>query len=83
MTYVADDHPEAHAEYLQAVAFYDGKRVGLGDELIDRFEDAIREILSDPESWPQVPDWNGKPTPNLSHNHQEATISANSRRRPV
>ncbi|BAK35331.1 hypothetical protein MLP_23170 [Microlunatus phosphovorus NM-1] len=51
--------------------------------MIDRFEDAIREILSDPESWPQVPDWNGKPTPNLSHNHQEATISANSRRRPV
>jgi len=25
VTYVADDHPEAHAEYLQAVAFYDGK----------------------------------------------------------
>lgn len=61
MTFVPDDHPEARAEYLDAVAYYDEQRAGLGDELIDRFEDAIQDILGDPASWPQVPDWHEEP----------------------
>lgn len=61
MTFVPDDHPEARAEYLDAVAYYDKLRVGLGDELIDRLEEAIRDILGDPASWPQVPEWNEEP----------------------
>ena len=61
MTFTPDDHPEARAEYLDAVAYYDEQHAGLGDELIERFEGAIQEILADPASWPRVPDWNEEP----------------------
>lgn len=67
MTFVADDHPEARTEYLNAVAYYDEQRSGLGDELIERFEVAIREILIDPTSWPRVQDWEDEP---VLHGHR-------------
>lgn len=67
MTFVLDDHPDARAEYLDAVAYYDEQRAGLGDELIERFEDALRDILSDPASWPRVQDWNDEP---VLHGHR-------------
>jgi Txe/YoeB family toxin of Txe-Axe toxin-antitoxin module len=61
VTSAPGDHPEARAEYLEAVAYYDDLRSGLGEELIDRFENAIQEILGDPNSWPLVPEWDEEP----------------------
>jgi hypothetical protein len=61
VTSAPGDHPEARAEYLEAVAYYDDLRAGLGEELIDRFENAIQEILGDPNSWPLVPEWDEEP----------------------
>jgi hypothetical protein len=71
VTFAADDHPEARAEYLYAVAYYDEQHAGLGDELIERFESAIRDILDDPASWPPVPDWDGEP---VLHSHRVNTF---------
>jgi toxin ParE1/3/4 len=61
VTFVADDHPDARAEYLGAVAYYDRLRAGLGDQLIDRLEEAIEDILSSPRTWPRMPNWDGEP----------------------
>lgn len=61
MTFVPDDHPEARNEYLDAIAYYDQQRIGLGGELLDRFEHAVQEILENPESWPKLPDWDSEP----------------------
>ncbi|MFZ1285966.1 MAG: type II toxin-antitoxin system RelE/ParE family toxin [Candidatus Phosphoribacter sp.] len=61
MTLPVEEHPEARAEYLHAVSYYEGLRAGLGAELIDRFEDAIEDIRDDPQTWPVYPDWQGEP----------------------
>lgn len=53
VTFVPEDHPDARKEYLDAIAYNDRQRVGLGDELMSRFEDAIQEIVADPEVWSQ------------------------------
>lgn len=61
MSFTAQDHPEARAEYLDAVDYYDAQRPGLGDELIRRFEEAIEAVIQDPDAWPRVPEWDGSP----------------------
>jgi hypothetical protein len=61
VTFTPDDHPEAREEYLDAVAYYDQQRAGLGDELIDRFEDAMDAILDSPNRWATMPGWDGEP----------------------
>lgn len=61
MTFQIDDHPAARAEYLDAVEYYDLQHPGLGDELIARFEHALREIADDPLAWPRTPGWEGEP----------------------
>lgn len=61
MTFVPDDHPEARDEYVDAVDYYDERRAGLGSELIDRFEDAIQDVITDPTAWPRVQNWDGEP----------------------
>jgi hypothetical protein len=54
VTHRVDELPAARAEYLDAVAFYENLRAGLGRELIDRFEEAVRAIRDDPTAWPRV-----------------------------
>lgn len=61
MTFTAEDHPEASEEYLDAVGYYERQRAGLGSELVERFELAVKEILEAPETWPTVPDWDSQP----------------------
>lgn len=48
------EHPEARAELLGAAEYLDERRAGLGNELIDRVETAIEDILAMPEAWPLV-----------------------------
>ncbi len=43
-----DFHPEAREEYIEAAAWYEKQRTGLGDEFIAAVESAIALILCDP-----------------------------------
>lgn len=43
--------PEAEAEYLEAVRFYEGQRAGLGNALINEFERVIGLAVDKPETW--------------------------------
>lgn len=40
----------AEAELSEAVAYYDLQRDGLGSELIDAFDEAMRRVLDFPEA---------------------------------
>jgi hypothetical protein len=59
------DHPEAREDYLNAVRHYrridDREGTSLSDDIINRFEVAVAEILADPEGWPRLPYWDAAP----------------------
>lgn len=61
MTFGVTDHPDARAEYVAAVAYYDEQRAGLGDELIERFEEAVHDIVDDPYAWRRLSAWDDEP----------------------
>lgn len=61
MTFVATDHPDTRAEYVAAVAYYDEQRVGLGHELIERFEESVQDVVDDPYAWRRLPGWDDEP----------------------
>lgn len=46
--------PEAEAEYLEAVRFYEGQRSGLGARLISEFERTMALVLERPLAWKVV-----------------------------
>ena len=46
--------PEAEAEYLRAVAFYEGKRPGLGLALVEEFERIVALAAERPAAWKLV-----------------------------
>ncbi len=43
--------PEAEAEYLEAVQFFEAQRAGLGAALITEFERIIKLVEGNPNSW--------------------------------
>ncbi len=43
--------PEAEAEYLEAVRFYEEQRAGLGNAIICEFERVIELVIEKPETW--------------------------------
>jgi len=45
-------HPAAEAEYLEAVAYYELKRPGLGASFLAEFENAIDAVLAAPHRNP-------------------------------
>jgi mRNA-degrading endonuclease RelE of RelBE toxin-antitoxin system len=47
-------HPEARAELLEAVQFYEQRVAGLGAEFLAEFEGAIQTIQSAPERWMMI-----------------------------
>jgi toxin ParE1/3/4 len=47
-------HPEAEAEYLKAVAFFEERRAGLGKSLISEFERYIKLAEERPKAWKQI-----------------------------
>lgn len=55
------EHPEATEEQLDAVRYYHGERAGLGDDLVERFRVAVRDIVDSPDAWPPVPGWDEDP----------------------
>jgi hypothetical protein len=51
---------EAEQDLLEAMEWYEARRAGLGDELSDAYEDALRSIVRSPTSFapcevPRVP----------------------------
>jgi toxin ParE1/3/4 len=44
-------HPEARLEYLDAAAYYESSRAGLGAEFSREIESAIERILEAPDRW--------------------------------
>ena len=49
-------HPDAEAELLEAVEFYERRVPGLGDRLLREFDAAIAAIQDSPERWSVVVD---------------------------
>lgn len=50
------EHPAARAEYLDAVAWYDGQEVGLGDRLADDFDGGVDFVRAWPDAAPPYRD---------------------------
>ena len=44
-------HPEARAEYVGAVAYYEERRAGLGTLFANEVEAALRRIQESPATW--------------------------------
>ncbi|MGI8521886.1 MAG: type II toxin-antitoxin system RelE/ParE family toxin [Nocardioidaceae bacterium] len=61
MTFAFDFHPEARAEFVADVDWYDEREDGVGA----RFEVAVREAIDaavdSPESWAVWPGWDREP----------------------
>jgi toxin ParE1/3/4 len=47
-------HPDAEAEYLEAVAFYEIRRAGLGATFIAEFEHVLARVYDAPGRYPIV-----------------------------
>ena len=47
-------HPDAEAELLDAVAFYEERVRGLGDQFLHESKLAVSELAGSPERWPIV-----------------------------
>jgi hypothetical protein len=48
--------PEAEAEYLDAIRFYEDRQIGLGAVFIAEFESSLRLALDRPQAWRLVHD---------------------------
>jgi hypothetical protein len=61
MTLGFDFHPEARAELVADIDWYDAREYGVGE----RFEVAVREavdaVVESPESWANWPGWDREP----------------------
>jgi plasmid stabilization system protein ParE len=47
-------HPDARREYLEAAAFYESRREGLGAAFTLEVEATIQRLLEAPERWPRL-----------------------------
>jgi hypothetical protein len=48
------NHPEATAELIAAVEWYQEVRAGLGEELLADFERTVSRLSADPERFPTI-----------------------------
>jgi toxin ParE1/3/4 len=49
-------HPEARAEFLEAIAFYEERKLGLGTEFKETVQKAVTVIESDPSRYQRIRD---------------------------
>ncbi len=47
-----DFHPEAEAEFLKAISYYEDCEPGLGEEFSLEVYSTVQNILSYPDAWP-------------------------------
>lgn len=61
MTLAFDFHPEAQAELVADVDWYDEREPGVGDRFAHAVRAAIDSAVDDPEAWPILPGWDREP----------------------
>lgn len=61
MTLHAHVHPEAEAEFLEAIRYYEAATTGLGVEFDTSVAKAVNDIRWSPEAWPKFPGWSRLP----------------------
>jgi plasmid stabilization system protein ParE len=49
-------HPEAEAEFIAAIDYYESRQAGLGSDFAIEVHSAIENILSFPQAWPALED---------------------------
>lgn len=54
-------HPEADAEYVDAVRYYQSVQWGLGADFDRAAASAVDDIAWNPEAWPPFPGWTASP----------------------
>lgn len=47
-------HPDAEADVAEAIAFYDGRRAGLGSDFLSEFLGTCGRVGDAPEAWPML-----------------------------
>ena len=47
-------HPEAQAEFMDSIEFYESRSQGLGEDFASEVFYAIQNILSYPHAWPVI-----------------------------
>ena len=45
-------HPEAETDFLEAIGYYEGCEVGLGEDFSLEIHSGVQNILSYPTTWP-------------------------------
>lgn len=61
MTLAFDFHPEARAEFVADVDWYDEREDGVGARFPVAVREAIDAAVDSPESWAKWPDWDRQP----------------------
>jgi hypothetical protein len=61
MTLAFDFHPEARAEFVADVDWYDERSAGVGGRLEDAIREAVEAACDDPEAWARWPGWKREP----------------------
>jgi toxin ParE1/3/4 len=61
MTLAFDLHPEAQAELLADVDWYDEREPGVGGRFADAVRAAIESAVDDPAAWAILPGWEREP----------------------
>jgi plasmid stabilization system protein ParE len=56
-----DFHPEARAEFVEDVDWYDDREAGVGERFDVAVRAAIDAAVDSPESWAVWPDWKREP----------------------
>lgn len=54
-------HPDAEAEFLDAVRYYENKESGLGSQFDAEVASAVDDIQWHPEAWPRFSGWDRLP----------------------
>ena len=86
-------HPHAEAEHLEAIAYYESRRPGIGARYLAEFERALTEACQTPEHFPieRKPDIRRVRLPRFpitilfrtANNNIEVLAVAHQRRRPA
>ncbi|MDF1603646.1 hypothetical protein [Nocardioides sp. YIM 152315] len=61
MTLDLDFHPEARAELIADVDWYDGREPGVGERFVDAVRSTIEPAVDDPKAWAVLPGWDREP----------------------
>lgn len=51
-----DFHPEAETEFIEAIAYYESRSPGLGEDFSHEVHYTVQNILTYPHAWPIVED---------------------------